>query len=391
MRIVDVMYVYDDKLATPKEQLQQHYTTVGWAEALAKKGAEVIVLKRFHQEASLKLNGVQYDFINDHFKENLLGWQIPWKLLRKIVSLEPDVVLLHEFSRSIQTFLLRKLLKKKTAVVIQHHGGPIVHGIKKSLHDRFNSVADGYFFTTVCQGEQWFRNKKLHSKILPVMEGATFFNYDSRNAGEMCCYQDRSVSRKLTKMIGEPVFLWVGRLDENKDPLTVLDGFELVFEKLPNAALYMIYSEDKLIREVRKKISDYAILKSRVHLVGKIPHEEIQAWYQSADYFVLGSHYEGSGYALSEALRCGCVPIVTDIPSFRMMTAEGRLGALWEAGNKDAFAEAVAFASGKPLRTEANNSVEFFKNNLSFDAIAGKAIDHYQAIKKLRVLKKAVF
>ena len=54
MRIVDVSYVYDEALATEEELLEQHYTTVGWAEALAKQGAEVIVLKRFFKNSSLK-------------------------------------------------------------------------------------------------------------------------------------------------------------------------------------------------------------------------------------------------------------------------------------------------------------------------------------------------
>jgi len=45
-----------------------------------------------------------------------------------------------------------------------------------------------------------------------------------------------------------------------------------------------------------------AILNNKVHLLGKIAHSEIEQYYNSADYFVLGSHYEGSGYATSA--RC---------------------------------------------------------------------------------------
>ncbi len=53
-------------------------------------------------------------------------------------------------------------------------------------------------------------------------------------------------------------------------------------------------------------------------------------YYNSADYFVLGSHYEGSGFSLVEAMSCGVIPIVTDIPSFRMMTNNGKIGTLME-------------------------------------------------------------
>ena len=123
-------------------------------------------------------------------------------------------------------------------------------------------------------------------------------------------------------------------------------------------------------------------------MLGKIPHQEIQNYYDSADYFVLGSHYEGSGYALSEALRCGCVPIVTDIPSFRMMTKNGKLGALWEPGKKLSFIQAANRAMDKPLKEEAAACVDFFKKALSFDAIAGQAKKHFQKIIEFRARKK---
>ncbi|HEY5773992.1 MAG TPA: hypothetical protein VIS75_15250, partial [Chitinophagaceae bacterium] len=67
MRIVDVSYVYDETLTTEEELLEQHYTSVGWAEALAKKGAEVIVLKRFFKNSSFKKNNVQYFFVRDSY------------------------------------------------------------------------------------------------------------------------------------------------------------------------------------------------------------------------------------------------------------------------------------------------------------------------------------
>src|SRR6185503_19007606 len=165
---------------------------------------------------------------------------------------------------------------------------------------------------------------------------------------------DRSEARKQTGIEGRPVFLWVGRLDKNKDPLTVLDGFTEIVADHPNASLYMIWSDDQLSGEVSRKTTENKVLTRSVKLLGPVAHENIEAYYHSADYFVLGSHYEGSGYALSEALRCGCVPIVTDIPSFRMMTNMGQFGALWKPGDKDSFVEAVVKATNNPLLTEAN-------------------------------------
>ena len=60
----------------------------------------------------------------------------------------------------------------------------------------------------------------------------------------------------------------------------------------------------------------------RVTLVGRVDRDELPNYYGAADVFVSGSHYEGSGYALIEAMSAGVVPVVTDIPSFRAIAGD---------------------------------------------------------------------
>ena len=76
-------------------------------------------------------------------------------------------------------------------------------------------------------------------------------------------------------MRGSPAVLWVGRLNANKDPLTVLDGFERSLAWLPDAALTMIYSTDELLGQVRLRVAGAPALRARVHLVGAVPRERI--------------------------------------------------------------------------------------------------------------------
>jgi glycosyltransferase involved in cell wall biosynthesis len=379
MRIVDVTLVFDESLETEEAQLKQHYTSVGWAESLSRQGAEVFSIKRFSKESSIVKNGVQYYFIKDRFGPKMTNKQFPLTVFKKIVSLNPDVVHLHGLSHSIQTFLLRLWLKKKTAIIIQHHGGPFPQqGIKKKMHDLLNSVADGFFFTTIEQGKQWFPDKKFQRKIMPILEGAPVFNVETMDSNRKLFYQNREQSRSRTNMIGDPVFLWVGRLDENKDPLTVLAGFEILCKQYPGARLYMIYTDEKLLEETKHSINNSEILKSRIRLIGKIMLNERERYYSSADYFVLGSHYEGTCYSLSDALSSGCIPVITNIPSFKLMTDNGRLGSLWQPGNVNSFVESAQLAMSKPRRNEAERCIDFFKKNISFDAIARDAMRYYR-------------
>lgn len=151
----------------------------------------------------------------------------------------------------------------------------------------------------------------------------------------------------------------------------------------------MAYSEAALLDKVKARISVSALLRTSVVLLGKVEHSKVELLVSSADYFVLGSHYEGSGYALAEAMACGCIPVVTDIPSFRMMTGNASVGSLWVPGDATSFCNAAQKAMNKGGPVESQRVQDFFTDNLSFDAIADKAIEHYSVIlERRRLLKK---
>ena len=114
-----------------------------------------------------------------------------------------------------------------------------------------------------------------------------------------------------------------------------------------------------------------------VRLLGTLPHDELEAVYGSADLFVLGSRREGSGFALAEALACGVVPVVTDIPSFRVMTGGGAVGALWPPGRSDALADALRRVAGRMEPTLSAAARAVFEERLSWPAIGRAALAAY--------------
>ena len=118
-------------------------------------------------------------------------------------------------------------------------------------------------------------------------------------------------------------------------------------------------------------------LEGSVDLRGRRPHAEMPLFYGAADLFVLGSHQEGSGFALLEALACGLPPVVTDIPPFRRITDDGRIGVLWPRGAPEACARAIAAASRQPF--EPATIRRYFETSWSFPAIARAAAEIYRA------------
>ena len=185
---------------------------------------------------------------------------------------------------------------------------------------------------------------------------------------------DKDAARKATNIEGSPVFLWVGRLDGNKDPITVVKAFARFATLNPNARLYLIFQAEELLVELKRVIIDVHA-NEVIHLVGKIEHDEIQDWYNSADFIISSSHYEGSGVAVCEGLSCGCIPIVTNIPSFRMMTSNGAVGVLFEAGNVESLVNAFKKTQEIDLTSEKRKILEQFVSTLSFEAISKKILN----------------
>jgi len=134
----------------------------------------------------------------------------------------------------------------------------------------------------------------------------------------------------------------------------------------------MIYQTTELLNEVKKLISENKSNKDSIVLVGPVQHSEMLYWFNSADFLISGSHYEGSGTVICEAMSCGCVPVVTDIPSFRAITANGDCGLLYEAGNENALLATLIQTMQMDLQEKRKKALEHFKNQLSFEAIARK-------------------
>jgi glycosyltransferase involved in cell wall biosynthesis len=111
---------------------------------------------------------------------------------------------------------------------------------------------------------------------------------------------------------------------------------------------------------------------THIILTGKVDHGDLQDWYNAADFIVSGSHYEGGGIAVCEAMSCGCIPIVTDIIAFRQMTGAGKCGLLYPPGNEKALLAALLSTALMDREKEKARVLEEFNKELSFEAIGRK-------------------
>ena len=137
----------------------------------------------------------------------------------------------------------------------------------------------------------------------------------------------------------------------------------------------MIFQTTELLKVIEQCIEDGLGNKDVITLAGKIPHDEMIHWYNDADFIISSSHYEGSGTAVCEAMSCGCIPILTDIPSFRMMSDNGNCGLLYPPGDANALLSVLIKSTVIDITDSKRKILEQFNANLSFDAIAERFQD----------------
>jgi glycosyltransferase involved in cell wall biosynthesis len=355
MRYVFVSYNYSPDFTTPESWFTRTAGYSGIMECLSRSD-EVINVKQINYTGNTVYNGVDYRFVAFDKKKTYF----PLKLNQYVKSLDPDVIVIQGLHHPLQVIQLHFILESKTRIIAHHHAEKPFPWIKKYAQRLADNFIDAYLFASFDLGLDWVTKGNIASakKIHEVMEVSS--NFQPVN---------RAASKSKTGVSGAPAFLWVGRLNANKDPLNVVTAFLKYVKENPAACLYMIYHTDDLIVEIKDLISNDVNGKA-IKLIGKVPHGDLLYWYNSADFFISGSHYEGAGTAVCEAMSCGCVPVVTNIFSFRMMTDNGNCGLLYEPGNADALLTALRQVKNMDQAAKSELSLTWFREKLSFSAIA---------------------
>jgi glycosyltransferase involved in cell wall biosynthesis len=363
MRVVQVNFVADPAIASPEALLDRYGTLTGWSDALRGAGADVRVVQRFPAAGARSRAGTEYVFCAGDAA-----------LAAAAAAFAPDVVHVNGLEFAFRTWKLRRRLPPSASIVVQAHADPASWGrapLLRASARLFRGAADAFLFAADEHARAWqdagFAGPS--QRVYQVMEASTAFRPMPRN--EACAQSG---------VCGRPAVLWVGRLNENKDPLTALEGFERAIAHLPDATLTMVYATTELLGDVCARIESSSALRGRVRLAGKVPHERLPAFFSAADIFLVGSHHEGSGYSLMEACACGAVPVVTGIPTFRALTAGGTIGALWKPGAAGDCARALIAVAARDLGEERRKLAQHFDREHSWDAIGKRAMEIYQSV-----------
>lgn len=333
-------------------------------------GYTAFLLNRMNVEVIMHFEQEQHEIVDGVTYTGLKGkngfFNIPFKTLSYISKQKPDVVLVHGLIYPLQVILLRLVLGKDVIIAIRPHREILpANKLKQIFYKIADSYTNAYLDTSKDNFKEWIDSNliKHPGNCFEILGGSTDFTK-----------QNKEQSKLMTRMEGDYNFLWVGRL-EDKDPFTILGVFEKYIERNSSAKLYMIYQTSELLPALKQFISSHVSLQNAVNFIGEIPHDELPAWYSAADFFILGSHKEATGFALLEAMACGCIPVVTNIPPFRKITGNGKYGILFKPGDADDLLQKLNSIEGMDREHFPNSVVQHFNEQLSFKKIADDIFD----------------
>jgi len=286
-----------------------------------------------------------------------------------IASPAPDVVHFHGTTLHLNLALLARRLRPETALVLHHHGGALAsRGWARRLQLRGLRRAARLLVTARAHGEPFVAAGALCAEqVVELPETSSRW-----------CRRPREEARRETGMTGDPVFLCAARLHPVKDPFTVLRGFERIAAARPGARLYLCYLSDELGGETRAWLAARPELAARVELRGLVPPAAMEAVFNSADFLLQASRREWSGIAVIDAMACGVVPVVTDIPSLRALT--GGHGLLFPVGDDEALARQVLSVTSSEIAARSRAVRRHFDEELAFPRLARRLEEVYAEI-----------
>lgn len=136
-----------------------------------------------------------------------------------------------------------------------------------------------------------------------------------------------------------PLLVFVGRLDQQKNPLLLIESLRLSVAAVPN--LHLAIVGDGVLRSRVQEVVRAHRLAAQVHLLGVQPPLEIAEILRGADLYVLCSAYEGMPIAMLEALATGLPVVSTDVGEVRLVVQDGINGQISAAREPASFADAI--------------------------------------------------
>ena len=273
-----------------------------------------------------------------------LGREVsPYRDIRAFLSLyklfkEEDFTIIHTHSSKAGLLARLAAVLNKTPIVIH-----TIHGF--AFNDFMNGLKKNFFiylekllamWTDVIITVSNLNKKKIidlniahENKIKNIYSGIDLSLFTNKRNDDF---------RKELNLENDHLLLGsVGRLSDQKDPITMIEAFGIISKPFPNAHLALV-GDGELKGKILEKI-DQLKLNDRIHLTGN----KNNPWsvYHSMDLFIMSSIYEGLGRSITEALSCGVPVVCTDVEGVPEIVRDNITGILVPPKDANKLADGI--------------------------------------------------
>jgi len=175
----------------------------------------------------------------------------------------------------------------------------------------------------------------------------------------------------------------VGRLHPVKGIHYLIEAFEEICIKIPNAKLIIIGRDDGLGKNIIKKIDNHPY-KNKIYLPGFLTSKEIKGALSKTNVYVQPSLNEGLGIAAIEAMAMGCPCVFSNVGGLVELAKKGRNALLVPSKNSQKIVESVLWYYNNINESEkiAKNGKQYILNNFNSKLIADQYYRLYKQILK---------
>jgi glycosyltransferase involved in cell wall biosynthesis len=291
--------------------------------------------------------------------EDVPGWRMMSRLTMEVLKTKADLVVLPGYHRPEYWAMLLACIVtgKRRAVFCDSTGRDRPRRMLTSIPKRvFFSLCDGYFgFGERSREYLMSLGAKRERIFIPCQAAALPWSFVPEHA----------LDDRLTARAGEkPVFLFVGRLSQEKGVNALLEAFTAVKQQVPEAMLRIV-GTGPLDSGLQQKVAE-AGLGDAVSFLGSLQDEALSREYFAASCLVLPSFSEPWGLVVNEALNHGCPAVVSDncgcVPE---LVIDGVTGYAFRSSDLASLRRAMlsaleAFADTRATATQCMNVIQRF-------------------------------
>lgn len=376
MRVCFVNAVCDEGVVSPDNVLKKYWHLVKLARAIASRGSSVLIVQAFSCDGAFEFDGIAIRLIRSgrkvRFGNHLMREMAPAKSLSAALDgFGPDVI--HLFGLTLDRpidYLLSWAAQNQCPVTASYHGGvPYRNPIRRKLQKNRLRQLSAVMFSAGEHALPWQKAGCLDPNTIVSIVNEVSSPFHG---------VDRDSARAQLGLHGKPIIVWPGRLNKVKDPMTALRGFLRVLDKWPEALLLMVCRTDKLWPDIESFLRAHDKAARRIQLLDEQPHGQMEWLFSAADIVLLSSLREIGSNSLVEAMSCGAVPVVTNIPAFEFLTRDVPAARLFPCGDEVRLARAIDEVANQDIGVLGAEVKSCFVDHLSYTKLATRYAEIFE-------------